>query len=164
MHGTLKSVLGEAYCGPTAIAAITGAPVAKVERIILDRRRQMRRALECGGSIWPEARAPERVRSEWFERVVGVDSNEIAPALRKLGWCVVARTQYFQRVTFANWRRMTEHERGTYVVYFCDHVVAVSGELFCDSLNQNPIPLSRADVQRCLVQHADRVLPLGEKL
>ena len=133
-HG-LNAAPGTAFCGPTAIAAITGATPEDVERLVIAYRKTMpppRRSM-------PKRGRP--VSTMWL--------NEIAPIMGKLGWTLIDHRQaHCQRVTFAQWQRETRGKRGTSVVLVTGHFVAVSGDWFVDSCNRNPIPLSKAPLRR----------------
>lgn len=130
-HG-LSPALGPQFCGPTAIAAITGHSPAHVERVILSNRAthltQGRRFRGFRGSD------SKRVRMTW--------STEIAPALEALGWRASMVDHQTARPTFSAWQHKARDQHATYVVLITGHFVAVSGEWLADTTYRTPVRLS----------------------
>src|SRR5258708_1944332 len=111
-----------AFCGPIAIAALTGLSTAEVERMVL---RYRRLCLE------PQPRG-------WLRAVKGMQTGEIVGVLRGPGYHVVehawlgdpsSRGVVFP--TFASWLRFKGP--GLWLVSITGHFVAVNGDWFCDT-------------------------------
>jgi hypothetical protein len=123
-----------AFCGPTAIAALTGLSTAEVERVVL---RYRRLCLE------PQPRG-------WLRTVKGMRAGEISGVLASLGYRVVEHTELgdppprsSKKVcvypTFASWLRYKEP--GLWLVSITGHFMAVNGDWFCDTRHRLPIEL-----------------------
>ena len=139
MHGGLFTTTPGPWCGPTAIAAITGVPAEEVERLILEHRKTnpvpKRRLVGAKG---------RPVKTMW--------SSEVVPIMAKLGWrCTKAE---WCRETFAGWQRRTAGKRGTYIILVTSHFVAVSGRWFTDTHKRTPVRLTEAPHKRKRVQWA----------
>lgn len=118
------------FCGPTALAAITGETVERIEQIIVAHRAQH-------GQPRRDKKRGAIVRTMW--------ANEVAPVCAALGWRVVVE-RYRPGMTFAQWQ--AQRGDGPHLVLITGHFVAVSGHWFVDSGNRLPIPLSRAPYRR----------------
>lgn len=129
------------FCGPTAIASITGRTVAEVEQAIVAHRAEH-------GQPRRDQKRGAVVRTMW--------SNEVAPVVERLGWRV-AEEQRGEFRTFAQWQR--ERGAGPYLVLITRHFVAVSGEQFVDTRNREPIPLAKAPYRRKRVKFIYRLEP-----
>lgn len=134
------------FCGPTAIAAITGRSVGEVEDAVLAYR----------VAHTPLKRKPRKRNA----RVVTMWWTEVEPVLRALGWRVLAEQQYgfTLPITFARWQRATAGG-GPYIILLTGHFVAVSGHWFVDTRNREPIPLSRAPYRKSRVRYVARLAP-----
>lgn len=136
------------YCGPTAMAAITGALPVDVEQHLVahrakhgtPRRTQLRGAL-----------------------VRFMFSTEVEPLAEALGYRAVQESALSKRTlrqqTFAQWcrRRTAEERQHAYLVLVTNHFVAVRGDWFADTGARTPIPLHTAKHKRTRVQRVWRI-------
>lgn len=114
----------KAFCGPTAIAAITGNPIS----VVRDACRMARH-----GENWPTRcpRAP---------RITGMTQGQVAAALKTLGvvggWVAVPG-----KPTLAGWLdgRTTAEFRSIAIVRVTGHFVAVAGEQFVDTFTKGQV-------------------------
>ncbi|MHA6645488.1 hypothetical protein [Mesorhizobium sp. A623] len=110
-----------AYCGPTAIAAITGAPISMV--------RDAYRLVRFGGEWIYRHRAPA---------IIGTTYAEAEKVLRLLGF-----VGFWHHVdgapTFAAYMQMRKGMQRTNasILFVTRHAVAISGWQFCDTLKRN---------------------------
>jgi hypothetical protein len=122
-----------AFCGPTAIAALTGLSTAAVEQAVLRYRRL---------GLEPQPRG-------WTEAVKGMRVGEISGVLASLGYRVVEHTELWEpselsgravSPTFTSW--LQYREPGLWLVSITGHFMAVNGDWFCDSArHRQPIEL-----------------------
>lgn len=111
------------YCGPTAIAAITGAPISMV--------RDAYRLVRFGGEWIYRPRAPA---------IIGTTYAEAEKVLRLLGFVGV-----WHRIdgapTFAAYMQMRKGMQRTNasILFVTGHAVAVSGWQFCDTLSKGMV-------------------------
>lgn len=143
------------FCGPTAIAALTGIEVGRVEAAVKEYRtrvRPPRHRLRLGVGV--------NVRTMWSSEVIGV--------LAILGWKpvevngpVFLGRSRANRPTFAGWQRTAGD--GLWLVLFLGHFVAVHrrrrNSTFVDPQNSTPIPLRTAPYRRKRVAYAWRIEP-----
>lgn len=125
-HG-LRDVVNDTksrgFCGPTAVAAITGEPVSRV--------RDAFRLVRYGASWTSRHRSPP---------IMGTYTHEIEQVLRLFGY-VGAWRKVTGQPTLAAWLE----DRGSLlrthpcVVRVTCHVVAVSGWVFCDTLSKGQV-------------------------
>jgi hypothetical protein len=116
------------YCGPTAIAALTGLPIAQIEDAVIAYRKAHK--------------APKRER-KGAARVKGMWLSEIEPTLRALGFKGVGY-HAGKRLSFARWLRDTRNGAGRkYLVLVTGHYVAVSNGWFVDTTHRKPVEVSR---------------------
>ena len=125
-----------AFCGPTAIAALTGLSTAEVEAAVLRYRRQ------C---LEPKPRAAMLLA------VKGMWASEVQGVLGMLGYRVVEHTELWDPEdwggcgypTFTSWLRYYKHhpENALWLVSITRHFVAVYGDWFCDTRHREPIEL-----------------------
>lgn len=129
----LHHVEGFAFCGPTAIAAITGQPLETVIAAVTAHR--------------AKHGTPRRLRNRGAV-VRSMFASEIAPVCEALGWR--AEEHHGACMTFAQWQRV--RKQAPYVVLVTGHFVAVSGHWFVDTRYREPIPLTRAPYRRMRVK------------
>lgn len=130
------------YCGPTAIAALTGAPVVRVEDMVLAWRATM--------GTPRKSRMPRgcRVRTMW--------GGEVSPVLRKLGFgCEElvgqeAPTRTLRQTLLR--MRAAGHGSAPLLVLISGHFIAVRGDMFVDTNNPKPRFLHAHRFMRCKVK------------
>ena len=125
------------YCGPTAMAAITGFGSMVVERMLQSLRK--------------DAPKPRRERHARGDMVRAMWSSEVEPLARALGWRaveVVAPLDQHYGTTLAQWQRRRVKDAAPYLVLVTGHFVAVQGRWFVDSTQREPIPFSKAKHKR----------------
>lgn len=139
LHVVENDTKARAFCGPTAVAAITGQPIS----VVRDACRMARH-----GSDWPTKfqRAP---------RVKGMMNNELATALRILGF-VGRWIRVSCNPTSAAWLEMRTAEQRSKpcVINVTRHYVTVSGYEFVDTFTKGEIvDVDEAPGRRKRVQH-----------
>lgn len=139
LHVVENDTKAKAFCGPTAIAAITGQPIS----VVRDACRMARH-----GADWPTKfqRAPN---------VKGMFNRELEIALRTLGY-IGRWVQVQGRPTLAAWldSRTAEQRRSPCVVNVTGHYVTVSGYEFVDTFTKGEIvDVDEAPRRRKRVQH-----------
>jgi hypothetical protein len=120
---------GAQWCGPTAIAAITGIAPEEVERAILSYRathKPPKASRNMRGQL---------VRTLWW--------HEVEPVLRLLGWRAVETEPHYRLRTFASWLRGRTGDQKPYLVLVTGHFVAVQAGWFVDTRFRQPIELKR---------------------
>jgi hypothetical protein len=131
LHPVFSDRPSAPYCGPVAIAAVTGVPVADVEAAVL--------AYRAAGGVCRERHrgaGQGEVRSMWWD--------EVEPVLTCLGWRAHTRLLW-RRPTFAQWLCSDAEDRdGPCIVLLTEHFVAVCGAQFVDSFHCTPVPIDRA--------------------
>lgn len=119
---------GRAFCGPTAIAAITGQPISLIREVI---------RAQVGTKINGHARA-----------VMGVSNKVLLGTMDRLGWRVIDqsgdadRRNVFRFGDFLDHVQMHEHD-GPYIVNVTGHYYAVDQDEICDTHTQIPIEIHR---------------------
>ena len=122
-----------AYCGPTAIAALTGvSPEAAEAAIVAHRANHPTPRRERH----PKA-GPGLVRTMW--------SSEVIPVLAALGF-KATECRSWPLPTFAQWLRLGRAPL-PYLILVTGHFVAVKGDWFVDTGHRKPVPLNT--VKRC---------------
>jgi hypothetical protein len=111
-----------AYCGPTAMAAVTGEPISVIEDAI------------------------RRASGKIAKPVRGVNHKHLLAAMELLGWHVVEEGGESVRYTLDAFAKDHGHD-GPFIVAVTDHYVAISE--FCDTTMILPCDLfSALDQQR----------------
>lgn len=142
---------GRAYCGPTAIAAVTGEPVTKIEKMIRrirsdGERKRYGRILYGGGVKNRDGRRlPIRGMYTW----------EMKKVMKRLGYKPVGYGHHKNRNAPRTLREFCDDKGhlGVFIVEVTDHFVAVSRGMICDTMHKEPVPwqeyrkLSRRVVQ-----------------
>lgn len=111
------------YCGPTAIAAITGHPISVIKETIR----------EISG----------------HRMVTGVSNKDLLAAMAKLGWCPVETVEtenehYSHRDLFKLGDFLDAHgDRGPFIVNVTGHYIAVSHGEVCDTATKLPIDIKK---------------------
>lgn len=124
---------GHLWCGPAAIAAVTGEPTSRAVREIKAVRAAYGNDAGPIKGTWPSevARAIGRIRPTWGIEVV-----------------------YFDRVrmTFSQWRNHRRRSDRVYIVAITGHFLAVAGNKLMDDNNREWIPVSEYHKQRAIVR------------
>ena len=123
LHDVVNDTKSRAFCGPTAVAAITGEPVSRV--------RDAFRLVRYGANWTSRHRSPP---------IMGTYPHEVESALRLFGYVGVWRTVE-GLPTLAAYLEGREGLQRTHpcVVRVKRHVVAVSGWVFCDTLSKGQV-------------------------
>jgi hypothetical protein len=128
------------WCGPTAIAALTGISGAAIESAILAHRtvnKPQRGNRKLHGA---------RVKTTW--------ANEIVPVLAALGF---AATEHLASGSLAGYLRRNRSNKPR-LVLITGHYIAVCGDHCVDSMRREPTPINRSPYMRRRVQ---RVWQIG---
>lgn len=123
LHDVVNDTKSRAFCGPTAVAAITGEPVSRVR----DAFRLVRH-----GAGWTEYdRAPS---------ITGTRDYEVQRVLRLFGY-VGSWRRIAGQPTLAAWLEGRTGVERTHpcVVHITGHWVAVSGWVFCDTFSKGQV-------------------------
>jgi hypothetical protein len=116
------------YCGPTAIAALTGRAVEDVEAHVMAYR--------------AEHGTPKRCRVPKGLYVKAMELRECAALLRLLGRpCETVFCS--DRPTFARWRRTRAQKGARYLVLVTGHFVAMAEGYMVDTAQRTPVEASR---------------------
>lgn len=110
------------YCGPTAIAALTGVPVSRIEKMIRRCRRGGYRD-SAGRKIAIKGSYP------W----------EVIKVLKRLGCKVTAMKD--PESTFGRFCADTAHINAAFLVRVTGHFMAAFKGTFCDTSNLEPVPV-----------------------
>jgi hypothetical protein len=123
---------GRAFCGPTAIAAVTGVSISEIRDVIRS---------QIGTKINGHARA-----------VMGISNTVMLTTMERLGWRVIAksgdtdndmnRRDVFRFGDFLDYVQMHEHD-GPYIVNVTRHYYAVDRDEVCDTMTKIPIEIHR---------------------
>lgn len=131
LHTPVYDVRTGAFCGPTAISAVTGLRIS----VIREALRQASGKLEtANGSAHP---------------VMGVANSDLVKAMELLGWRVTwaVRTDNKDAATPDKYRWddfLEDHAAGgPFIVNVTGHYIAVSHGEVCDTFTKLPIPAAR---------------------
>lgn len=142
----LSPAIGTTYCGPTAIAALTGIDPATVETAFVRYRLSHPKPKPRGTA--------QRVKTVWSDEVEGV--------LALLGWRAasydIPHGMVRRRgraavglITFATWYRGRKraNDQARYLVLVNGHFVAMHAGWFADTRFRHPVELKRL----CMLPH-----------
>jgi hypothetical protein len=132
----VKRVRGP-YCGPTAIAALTGVPISRIEKML--RRRRRGGYKDINGRKIP---------------IQGTGNHEVLRVLKTLG-CKVKKFTMTES-TISRFCHDTEHA-GTFLVNVTDHYVTTHAGLVCDTYCKTPTPVAEYPKPQLRVVRAWRV-------
>lgn len=105
-----------AFCGPTAISAITGLPISEIRDAIRQASGKVRRS---DGSAWP---------------VRGIYDRDLISAMKKLGWRVAEQGEAAKQKRQRLYDFARDHgDAGPFIVSVSRHYVAIGGGEFCDT-------------------------------
>ena len=123
LHDVVNDTKARAFCGPTAVAAITGEPISRV--------RDAFRLVRHGAGWTGYDRAPP---------IMGTYTHEMDRVLRLFGYAG-AWIPIDGRPTLAAYLEGRSGSQRSYpcIVRLNRHVVAVSGWLFCDTLSKGQV-------------------------
>jgi hypothetical protein len=135
LHTPYYDVRTRAFCGPTAISAVTGLPISQIRDAI---RSAGGKKLTADGRAHP---------------IMGVSNADLLAAMEALGWRVVDKMQGvdyrlpakermkpYRLREFFDYAQMHE---GPFIVNVTGHYIAVSEGEVCDTYTKLPIPLVR---------------------
>lgn len=126
------------YCGPTAVAALTGVPLSRIEKMLRRSRKGFKDRLG-------------RKR-----QIKGTHSWEIKRVLKGLG-CKITQVPDPER-TFGRFVRDTAHINATFLVNVTGHYMVTRKGLFCDNSHlAGPVPIDGYHRALRRVQHAWRI-------
>lgn len=127
---------GYAWCGPTAIKALTGKSIEVIEDAVLHHR------VANPPPRHERGKRGARVKAMWW--------REIGPVLTALG---VANTSILcdHGLTLAQWVR-THRGHAPVIILITGHFVAVHNGMLVDSQNRQPIPFAQYRHKRTRVQ------------
>lgn len=124
------------FCGPTAIAAVTGVPVREVERVVLELRKRDAYRLHPYGDTVRKLFKRDR------DVVRGMNPIEVPEVMRKLGFRLTAGKPSRARMTFASWAWWSHAQPNKrFLVIVTGHLVACADRKFVDTIHREPIPL-----------------------
>lgn len=117
---------GRAYCGPTAISAVTGEPISIIRDVI---RSQI--GTKINGHAMP---------------VIGISNKTLVKTMQAFGWQVVAHTDHT-----ANIYRLDDYlelvqmgvAHGPHIVQVTGHYYAVDDDEICDTYTKIPLEIHR---------------------
>jgi hypothetical protein len=122
LHTPAYDVRSRAFCGPTAMSAVTGRPVSEIADAI---RQASGKITKANGADWP---------------VMGVDNDSLIKAMALLGWNVVEMGAEPTKYTLDDFAH--DHgRRGPFIVNVTGHYVAISDGEFCDTFTKLPSDL-----------------------
>jgi hypothetical protein len=122
LHTPNYDIRTRAYCGPTAISAVTGEPISVIRDAIRQASGKIARA---NGSAWP---------------ITGVNNENLLAAMQLLGWQIVE--QWSEPAaggpyTLDSFARDRGND-GPFIVNVTGHYVAISQGEFCDPFTVLP--------------------------
>jgi len=128
-----------AYCGPSAVAILTGVPVSRIEKMI--------RRIRGGYKSYDGRKIP----------IKGTYAGECIKVLKRLG-CKVKPFEFtFAKGTFAKFVEDTRYA-GTFLVEVTDHFMTCSGGMIADSGYHDPMPIEDYKKGQRRVQRAWKVI------
>jgi hypothetical protein len=132
LHTPNYDVRSRAFCGPTAIAAVTGEPISHIRDVIRS-------------FVGPKSNGHARA-------IMGLSNRLLLATMSKLGWRVINRSgdadnrsnrrDVFRFGDFLDYVQMHEHE-GPYIVNVTGHYYAVDADEICDTDLKIPIEIHR---------------------
>ena len=135
LHEPIMDDGPRAYCGPTALAAVSGHPISKVKRAIR--------------SAWSGTRAQLRTENGRLYPVRGVSTVALIEAAEKIGLTVKECGRFNGTLgAFCDDRG----HMGPFIVHVTGHYVAVSSGMICDTITKHPVPISEYPHLRCRVR------------
>ena len=161
LHDT--SHLKGAYCGPTAIVAVTGADIETVYAIIRRRRRAIERerygrVLKGGMVLTDNGRN---------KKIVGLATSTLKIVMARLGWRVIETFKPKLKPVVRGWGHQRETitlrmfcedrgHMGPYIVWVTGHYVVVENGMITDTQCRTPIPWQQYPKLKWHVQEAWR--------
>ena len=161
LHPPIYDERGRVWCGPTAIAAISGLPVSKIHRMIRRYRNKTRRFYGI---------APYQRKT----RPRGMGDIETLAVLDQLGYRPINRFHRHKDGTPYTpgaylWRKSLREfclDRGHYgpfLIQLHNHYVTVSHGMICDSFTKVPIPWREYPRLKRLVMNFWQFKPKGKR-
>lgn len=137
LHPIVKDIKNVVWCGPGALATISGRPVSEVMHVVR--------------KVTGQA-SPKGVRYSHLER-----------SARLLGYALEEIPIHWGKLsTMARWTADNRSTLQSNAVVLClsNHYVTVSGRTFNDNASVVPIPLKKAPYRRSRVRRAWRVVKI----
>lgn len=137
LHTPILNVRGaRAFCGPTAMSAITGIPVSECIDAVRQARGDIRGA---DGRRMP---------------VMGVSNNHLVQAMEVLGWKGLRFTPP-ERLRLGEWiaKLGAPNPSIKWIVNVTGHYIAFGGGEFCDTRCPLPLPIEKCPRRGRWVQH-----------
>jgi hypothetical protein len=136
LHTPHYDVSTAAYCGPTAMSAITGRPISEI-------RYEIRR-------WWKDSGVPNKSNGHALP-IMGIANTDLTTTMWRMGWQIIDQMKQFQASDFKGWAKpytldqfFKEHgSDGPYIVEVTGHYLAVSHGEVCDTYTKLPIPIER---------------------
>lgn len=141
LHPIKSSRENRIYCGPTAVATITGRSIECVEAWINTYRRKRQ----------------DKV-------VVASQPFELVYALKELGYKAVRTERYdvenknIQKPTLAKWLRSRKDRNQVYIIHITNHYVTVKGNKLIDNHTMEPVFIRQAPHRRARVHSVIHVV------
>jgi hypothetical protein len=119
---------GRAYCGPTAIAAVTGEPISIIREVI-----RAQKGTKINGHAMP---------------VIGISPTMLVNTMKVLGWEVVAhhdytKTEHIYRLNDYLELVQMGTVKGPHIVWVTGHFYAVDDDEICDTYTKIPMDIHR---------------------
>jgi hypothetical protein len=140
MRSLKRDVGGRAWCGPTAIGAITGEPLSKVREVLR----------EAKGGQTIKYRGKWGQTCERLRPVKGTTTGQVIRALAKLGW-IASRISVPNEPTLAAFlRKRTPSLMNVHLlIEVTNHWVVVKGRKFVDTFTKGePVFIGKAPGRR----------------
>lgn len=137
LHTPIRDVpRGRLYCGPTAVAAITGLPgsvvVKKIRRALADWERSEYGKVKLGGLVYRENGTKKPVRR--------TGSYEINLVMTRCGYKIKKREYFKKPVTLLRFCEDMGH-LGPMIIHLSGHWIALSqGKIVCSYTTYDPVP------------------------
>ena len=131
LHTPVYDVRTRAFCGPTAMSAVTGLPISQIRDAI---RKASGKELTADGRAYP---------------VMGIRNVDMIVAMELLGWRAIWTVfNNNAEIGTPDWYRLddflSDHARsGPFIVEVTGHYIAVSYDEVCDTFTKLPIPVER---------------------
>ncbi len=140
LHSIKHNNASKMWCGPAAIAAVTGVDTKTITQIIR--------------SVGNKS------------RVKGVSNDDLLRALKVLGYetTLVDKAAFrWERETLCRWKKKNKAKLKTpVIVNVTGHYVVLHGDMFVDNHTKTPVRFSKAPHRRKLVKYAWSVKKVGK--
>lgn len=132
LHTPVYDVRSRAFCGPTAMSAVTGQPISIIRGVLQSFR-------------GPKSNGHNRA-------IMGVGNDEMLAAMAVLGWRVVDQMRHPKASEFRGWYNppklrdfldYVQMNEGAFIVNVTGHYIAASETEVCDTYTALPIPIAK---------------------